>query len=175
MTCYNGYSCQDTVSLCVWIPDCMEEAAGKTAGRLSKALAKTRRNLPDVLIYLGRAEEALKAYALGHGYPPEAFLLLYRMRGYMPASPEYHAADKRVRRILKKAYADCYLEAQGILNGVRRASSLVENLNGRLRPYMNLKRMVPGKFLTLLKVYFNTKKYQRSGKAERAGKALWNC
>lgn len=171
MTCYNGYSYRDTVSLCSWILDCMEETAGKTAGRLSGALAKTRRNLPDVLVYLERAEEALKAYARGHGYPPEAFLLLYRMRGYMPASPEYHAADKRVRRILKKAYAGCYLQVQGILDGVRRASSLVENLNGRLRPYMNLKRMVPEKFLTLLKVYFNTKRYRRSRKAERAGKS----
>ncbi len=60
---------------------------------------------------------------------------------------------------------------QGIPDGIKRTSSLVENLNGRLRPYMNLKRMVPEKFLTLLKVYFNTKKYRRSRKAERKGKS----
>ena len=171
MTCYQGYSYQDTVSLCDWLLDCMEKAVGGTSSRLSKVLAKTRRNLPDVLVYLKRAEEALQDYALGHGYPPEAFLLLYRMSGYPPASLKYHAADKRVRRMLKKAYGSCYLEVQRILDGVKRASSLVENLNGRLRPYMNLKRMVPKKFLTLLKVYFNTKKYRRSRKAERVGKS----
>ena len=73
--------------------------------------------------------------------------------------------------MLKEGYADGYLKVQEILEGVKRASSLVENLNGRLRPYMNLKRMVPEKFLTLLKVYFNTKRYRRSRKAERVGKS----
>ncbi len=171
MAGYHGYRYQDALSLCDWILDRMEEAAGEDAGRLRRALSKVRKNLPDVLVCLKRVEEALGAYALEHGYPPEAFLLMYRMSGYPPASPEYRAADKRVRRILKKTYGDCYLKVQEILDGVKRASSLVENLNGRLRPYMNLKRMVPEKFLTLLKVYFNTKKYRRSRKAERVGKS----
>ena len=171
MTGYQGYGYPDAVSLCDWILEQMEEAAGESAGRLRKALSKARRNLPDVLIYLKRAEEALEVYALEHGYPPEAFALMYKMSGYSPISPQYRAADKRVRHLLKKAYGNCYLKVQEILKGIKRASSLVENLNGRLRPYMNLKRMVPKKFLTLLKVYFNTKKYRRSRKAERVGKS----
>ncbi len=167
----HGYSCQDVVSLCGWILECMKEAAGESPSQISKALSKAQKNLPDVLVYLKRAEEALRDYALGHGCSPEAFMLMYRMQGYSSGSPQYQAADRRIRRLLKGSYGKCYLKIQEILDGVKRASSLVENLNGRLRPYMNLKRMVPEKFLTLLKVYFNTKKYRRSRKAERVGKS----
>ena len=171
MTRCQGYCYQDTLSVCNWIFDRMEEAAGESAGRLCGAISKARKNLPDILVCMKRAEEALGAYALGHGYSPEAFVLMYRMSRYSPSSLEYRAADRRVRHILKKAYGDCYLKVQEILDGVKRTSSLVENLNGRLRPYMNLKRIVPTKFLTLLKVYFNTKKYRRSRKSGRVGKS----
>ena len=47
--------------------------------------------------------------------------------------PAARSADRRLRHILKKKYADAYLEIESILKGVKRASSLVENLNGRLR------------------------------------------
>lgn len=170
MTHYQGYCYQDVLSLCYWILDQMEDTAGIT-DKLRKVLAKTRRNLPDVLIYLERAEKALREYAMRKGYPEEIFVLMYRMQGYHPGSQEYRSADRRLRHILKKKYADAYLEIEGILKGVKRASSLVENLNGRLRRYMNLKRMIPEKFLTLLKVYFNTKNYRRSRKAEHVGKS----
>ena len=170
MTRYQGYCYQDVLSLCYWILDQMEETAGIT-DKLRKVLAKTRRNLPDVLIYLERAEKALREYAVKKGYPEESFVLMYRMQGYQPGSQEYRSADRRLRHIFKKTYADAYLEIESILKGVKRASSLVENLNGRLRRYMNLKRMIPEKFLALLKVYFNTRKYRRSRKAEHVGKS----
>ena len=173
MTRYQGYCYQDVLSLCYWILDQMEETAGIT-DKLRKVLARTRRNLPDVLLYLERAEKALRECARKKGYPEDSLVLMYRMRGYHPDSQEYRSADRRLRHILKKKYADVYLEIEGILKGVKRASSLVENLNGRLRRYMNLKRMIPEKFLTLLKVYFNTKKYRRSRIAEHVGKSRWN-
>lgn len=171
MTRCNGYDRGDVASLCGWILERMEETAGESSGRLSQALSKTRKNLPGILVYLERIEKALRDYALEHGYPGEAFVLLYKLPGYGFGTEKYRAADRRLRHMLKNAYADSYRKVQEILDGVKRASSLVENLNGRLRPYMNLKRMVPEKFLTLLKVYFNTKRYRRSRKADRVGKS----
>ena len=38
---------------------------------------------------------------------------------------------------------------------------MVENLNGRLRSFIDLKRKVPEQFLILIKVYMNTKKPPR--------------
>ena len=33
-----------------------------------------------------------------------------KMSGYSPFSPQYHAADKRIRHLLKKAYGNGYLK-----------------------------------------------------------------
>jgi len=171
MTCYNGYGYPEVVSLCSRILDRMEGLAGETSSRLAHAISKTRKNLPNVLVYLERAEKTLRDYAVKHGYPPEAFVLLYKMSGYQSGPLEYQRAYRRLCRLLRRSYADCYLKVQEILDGIKRTSSLVENLNGRLRPYMNLKRMVPEKFLTLLKVYFNTKNTEDPGKQSGKGKA----
>lgn len=105
MTRYQGYCYPDVLSLCYWILDQMEDTAGIT-DKLRKVLAKTRRNLPDVLIYLERAEKVLREYAMKKGYPEETFVLMYRMQGYHPGSQEYRSADRRLRHILKKKYAD---------------------------------------------------------------------
>ncbi len=58
-----------------------------------------------------------------------------------------------------------------MIKTVKRASSLVENLNSRIRQFMNKKRKVPKGFFILLKVYFNTKKFRRSEIDERIGKS----
>ena len=53
--------------------------------------------------------------------------------------------------------------------GFHRASSLVENLNSRLRQYFFLRRNIGGGYLDLLRFYFNHRVYERSQRPERAG------
>ena len=79
--------------------------------------------------------------------------------------------EYRLGELLGNNYESARQEFSRILDHTKRASSLVENLNSRIRVYMNLKRMVPEKYFILLKVYFNTRKYHRSRVAERIGKS----
>ncbi len=53
--------------------------------------------------------------------------------------------------------------------GFHRASSLVENLNSRLRQYFFLRRQIGGGYLDLLRFYFNHRVYERSQRPERTG------
>ena len=53
----------------------------------------------------------------------------------------------------------------------KRASSLIENLNSRIRVTMNAKRTVPANYFSLLQFYINTRKFHRSQKPERVGKS----
>jgi len=55
--------------------------------------------------------------------------------------------------------------------GFHRASSLVENLNSRLRQYFFLRRQIGGNYLDLLRFYFNHRVYERSQRI-RKHKAL---
>ncbi len=53
---------------------------------------------------------------------------------------------------------------------LHRASSLVENLNSRLRSYFSLRRDVGPSYLELLRFFLNHRPYLRSAKPERRGK-----
>ncbi len=52
-----------------------------------------------------------------------------------------------------------------------RSSSLVENLNSRLRSYFTLRRHLGGSYLDLLRFFLNHRRFLRSRRAERQGKS----
>jgi hypothetical protein len=52
-----------------------------------------------------------------------------------------------------------------------RSSSLVENLNSRLRTYFTLRRHLGGPYLSLLQFFLNHRRFMRSQRAERNGKS----
>jgi len=52
-----------------------------------------------------------------------------------------------------------------------RSSSLVENLNSRLRTYFTLRRHLGGAYLDLLRFFLNHRRFLRSRRAERQGKS----
>ena len=58
-----------------------------------------------------------------------------------------------------------------LLSNVVRASSVIENLNSRLRSYFFLRRHLGGDYLTLLQFFLNHRRFVRSEHAERVGKS----
>jgi hypothetical protein len=57
------------------------------------------------------------------------------------------------------------------LNQTPRASSLVENLNSRLRNYFFLRRSLGDSYLSLLQLFMNHRRFIRSRVSERVGKS----
>ena len=56
------------------------------------------------------------------------------------------------------------------MSHIHRASSMVENLNSRLRNYFFLRRIIGNRYLSLLQFFLNHHPFMRSQKAERVGK-----
>ena len=54
-------------------------------------------------------------------------------------------------------------------------SSLVENLNSRLRSYVFLRRQLGKDYLTLLQFFLNHRRYLRSDDPSRVGKRSPSC
>jgi hypothetical protein len=54
---------------------------------------------------------------------------------------------------------------------IPRASSLVENLNSRLRSYFFLRKQLGAPYLDLLQFFLNNRTFQRSRCPERVGKS----
>ena len=53
---------------------------------------------------------------------------------------------------------------------VIRASSVIENLNSRLRNYFFLRKQIGPSYLDLLRFFLNHRRFMRSERLERAGK-----
>ena len=62
-------------------------------------------------------------------------------------------------------------DVQELSDRVVRASSLVENLNSRLRSYFFLRRQLGTDYLTLLQFFLNHRRYLRSEDPRRVGKS----
>ena len=170
LTGFSGYSFQDACKLVEWVLSEMEASfPGHT-----KLLGQTRKigeKLPQILSFLQRMEENFTAASRKKGIPPEAFHIMYQQKAFHASSWECSQMEYHLGELLGNSYESAREEFCHILDHTKRASSLVENLNSRIRVYMNLKCMVPKKYFILLKVYFNTRKYHRSRIAERIGKS----
>jgi len=101
-------------------------------------------------------------------YPLQALCELEGMDEHLPAYWEREGALRQkpqwrfheVREAVREAMAE-----------TPRASSIVENLNGRLRGYFFLRRHIGPEYLDLLRFFLNHRPFMRSERPERVGKS----
>ena len=79
--------------------------------------------------------------------------------------------DGPLRRTLGERYLPLSRELEAVRRRTVRASSVVENLNSRLRDYFFLRQNVNAGYLTLLQFFLNHRRFQRSEHPERVGKS----
>jgi hypothetical protein len=79
--------------------------------------------------------------------------------------------DADVRRVLGPYYFPLTQELDGLRERTVRASSVVENLNSRLRGYFFLRRQLGNEYLGLLQFFLNHRRFFRSEHPERVDKS----
>ena len=75
----------------------------------------------------------------------------------------YHKVGARFYRLQE--------DLKELIGNTVRASSIVENLNSRLRNYFFLRKTIGPDYLELLKFYINHHRYMRSSRPERINKS----
>jgi hypothetical protein len=89
-----------------------------------------------------------------------------------PEDPLYWLKDSELwDRLGIEKYPLVCAAVDKVLDNTVRASSMVENLNSRLRCYFFLRHEVGPRYLELLRFFLNHRRYPRSRKEERAGKS----
>ena len=76
-----------------------------------------------------------------------------------------------LRNRLKEKFHLIETAVDEILESIVRASSLVENLNSRLRNYFTLRRHLGNDYLEILRFFLNHRRFMRSDYKERVGKS----
>jgi len=85
--------------------------------------------------------------------------------------PKRWRREAALREALRGRYHGVCVDVEELSDRVVRASSLVENLNSRLRAYFFLRRQLGNDYLTLLQFFLNHRRYLRSEDPSRVGKS----
>jgi hypothetical protein len=86
-------------------------------------------------------------------------------------NPRRWAVDAMLHQQLGARYYPLSQAAQKLVRGTVRASSIIENLNSRLRSYFFLRRHLGPDYLALLQFFLNHRRFLRSEHAERVNKS----
>ncbi len=131
-------------------------------------LLKNRRD--DLLAFARALDEELGQMAVAWGVAADGLRGLLNARCRDESDPVRWAEESAVRPQLRGwSHAACRA-VDALAAGTVRASSLVENLNSRLRTYFSLRRHLGADYLDLLRFYLNHRVLERSERPERQGR-----
>jgi hypothetical protein len=126
---------------------------------------------PNLLAFAAQLDEDLATLAAGWQVSVDTVRELLDTQEMSERNPRRWQREARWRQQLGARYYGLS-EAVAELSGqVVRASSLVENVNSRLRNYFFLRRQLGPDYLELLRFFLNHRRFSRSEQPERVGKS----
>jgi hypothetical protein len=147
----------------------LERLAPQCPHRLTPAIRALRNQRDDLLAFAGELDLSLAALAAEHHVPLDAVrdvLLLLA-----PCTTQQWQAEAALRRRLGERFHAVRTAVAVLADQTVRASSVVENINSRLRNYFFLRRHLGRDYLDLLRFYLNHHRFPRSDRPERVGRS----
>ena len=138
---------------------------------LDEAIKTLSSNKESLLYFVKKAEKLFLELSIEEGISLDTLNLFWQQYGISSSKNKYWILDSKLKSSLGNNYCRIKAKAAEILKTIVRCSSIVENINSQIRPYLFLKRVLKGKFLDLLQFYLNTRKYLNSRVKERKGKS----
>jgi hypothetical protein len=144
---------------------------GRWEHRLRPVCVALENQRDNLLAFAARLDEDLAAVARASAVPVELAreaLQVHRLGG---GDRRHGPREAALWRALGERYYGLAQAVAALAGTVVRASSVVENLNSRLRSYFFLRREVGLDYLALLQFFLNHHRFARSARRERVGKS----
>jgi len=127
----------------------------------------------DLLAFSGVLDEKLDAIARAAMVPVHLVRATCLLHRKSETSSAFWQAWNRLHATMGRQFYDVYTAVSQAMHSTPRSSSLVENLNSRLRNCLTLRRHLNGSraWLGLLQFFFNHRRFMRSRCSERVGKS----
>ena len=139
--------------------------------RIKKVRVALQNQRDDLLAFAAMLDEHLDCIA--HAYEVPAYLV--RQACLLQRKPDTSCAFwQGWNPLCAQMGHKCHDVFQAVMQAMAqtpRCSSMVENLNFRLRNYFTLRRQLGGEYLELLKFFLNHRTFMRSRVPERVGKS----
>jgi hypothetical protein len=136
--------------------------------QVCRALAQQR---DDLLAFAGVQEEQFALLAQRWDVPGHLVRQVAQLEALDCHGSAYWQIEGPLRHQLKGRFAAVQREVRRVIEETPRASSIVENLNSRLRNYFFLRRDLGDGYLDLLRFFLNHRRFLRSDRPERVGKS----
>lgn len=137
-------------------------------GPVVRGLANQR---DDLLAFAARLDQDLAALALQFQLPVATLREAFNTEVLDLDHPAWGPREAALRDQLGGRFFEVSLAVEELAQQTVRASSIIENLNSRLRSYFFLRRHLGPDYLTLLQFYLNHHRFLRSERPERIGKS----
>jgi hypothetical protein len=137
-------------------------------GPVRRALQQQR---DDLLGFVAVMEDQFAVLAERFAVPLSLLQQVCQLEGLDPNGPAYWQADGRLRHKLQAKFSTVQQAVRQVLADTPRASSIIENLNSRLRNYFFLRRDLGDGYLDLLRFFLNHRRFLRSDCPARVGKS----
>jgi hypothetical protein len=125
----------------------------------------------DLLAFAGVLDGKLAAIAQTHGIAEPLVREACVLHRLPNTSCAYWQGWNKLRTKTGDRFHALFEAVSRIMAQTPRSSSLVENLNSRLRTYFTLRRHLGGPYLSLLQFFLNHRRFMRSRCSERNGKS----
>jgi hypothetical protein len=125
----------------------------------------------ELLAFVQQLDQDLLALAAEYAVPVTVVADVRQVLSLSANAPERWQQEQVLWQRLGVRYAVLRSAVTALLDQVVRASSVIENLNSRLRNYFFLRRHLGADYLALLQFFLNHRRFQRSEHAARVGKS----
>jgi hypothetical protein len=138
--------------------------------RLGPVCTLLQNHRDDLLAFAAQLDRDLANLAEEFQVPLFLVRELFDLQALDPRQPRRWQKEATLRRKLSNFYR-LTRAVQDVGDHVVRASSIIENLNSRLRAYFFLRRQLGDEYLVLLQFFLNHRRFLRSEHPERVNKS----
>jgi hypothetical protein len=149
----------------------LQRYQGDCPHRIGPVVRMLRNHRTDLLAFVEVLQEKLMEIAQRFTVPVTTVQALCEMEALDQRSALYWQRTAHWQTILKDRWYPVHQAVLEAMAQTPRASSIVENLNSRLRSYFFLRREIGHGYLDLLRFFLNHRRFLRSDRPERVGKS----
>jgi hypothetical protein len=167
----NGLTYEDRQHLYDFILAELNSRVSACPHRLPPLIRYLKNQRDDLLAFAAQLDHDLANLANQFQVAPQFVRELFVVQTLPEDSSPRYRREAVLRRQLRERYFPLSQAVAYVRQHTVRASSVVENLNSRLRGYFSLRRHIGPDYLALLQFFLNHRRFLRSDLPERVGKS----
>lgn len=154
-----------------WIVEQLQARSGFASHRIGPLVRKLANHRQEILAFAFDQDKRLDSLAHHFQVPPGLIRQVFQAQALSQTHARYWQQQAELRGKLGTRFEQVHNAVVHLIATTSRASSVVENLNSRLRSYFFLRKQLGKSYLDLLRFFLNHRRFFRSQSPDRKGKS----